>query len=152
MFNQTTEYALRAVAHLAAGDDQPATTARLAADTQVPAGYLAKVLNDLARNGIVRSRRGPSGGFCLARKATDLTVLEVIDAVSPIQRIHACPLGLPEHVSLCPLHQLLDDALADAEAAFASVTIGELVESADDGRALCDKAARCRETKRRRRT
>lgn len=127
MISQTAEYALRAVVHLADhGDSRPAQ--QIAAATQVPAPFLSKVLQALARAGLVRSQRGLHGGFVLAKPAAEMTVLDVINAVDPIQRIQGCPLKLAEHsLHLCPLHHRLDQALALVEQTFRQSTIAEMV-------------------------
>src|ERR1041385_6153773 len=67
MFSQTSEYALRVVVYLGSLGDRPATIPQIAAATRAPAGYLAKVLRNLAIRGIVRSQRGLHGGSVLAR-------------------------------------------------------------------------------------
>ena len=128
MFSQTVEYALRAVCHLA--DQAPAarTAEHIAAITRVPPAYLAKVMQGLSRGGIVRSQRGVKGGFALIKKPDELTILEVVQAVDPIQRIRTCPLGLKSHgVRLCPLHTRLDQALASVEDAFRGTTLAEVL-------------------------
>ena len=133
MFTQTTEYALRAVAYLAKDPESPRTTQQIAEVTMVPPDYLAKVLKDLSRSGLVRSQRGPSGGFWLDRDPNELTVLEVVNAVGAIPRIRSCPLDLPEHRhELCPLHRLLDDAAAQIERAFSAATIGALIATTNE--------------------
>src|SRR5689334_11414008 len=119
MFSNTAEYALRAVMHLASRADQARTAKEISEVGRIPVGYASKVLQDLAQAGIVDSRRGPNGGFRLARPPGDITVLEVINAVDPIQRITKCPLNLPEHATkLCRLHQEIDNAIAVVENAF----------------------------------
>jgi Rrf2 family protein len=127
MLSQTTEYALRAVVSIA---QQPGMTAQaIAHESQVPADYLAKVLNLLGRAGIVNAQRGRGGGFSLAVPADEMTVLDVVNAVDPIRRIRTCPLKLKAHAThLCPLHRKLDDALALVEDAFASARIAEMCE------------------------
>ncbi|MFO0826607.1 MAG: Rrf2 family transcriptional regulator [Phycisphaerales bacterium] len=127
MFSSTSEYALRAAVHLASLHGEPATSERIAEATKVPPGYISKVMRDLVVAEIVSSQRGPNGGFTLARPPESITVLDVVNAVTPIQRIRSCPLGNPAHVHLCPLHKRLDDAIAGIEAAFASTTIAQLV-------------------------
>ncbi len=132
MISQTSEYALRAVVHLARAEGERRTTEEIAASTSVPAPYLSKVLQALVRAGLVRSRRGRKGGFELARTPRNLSVYDVIEAVDPLQRIESCPLGLPEHSEcLCALHQRIDAAIAAAEAAFRSTSMAELL--ADPG-------------------
>ena len=123
MFSQTVEYALRAVVHLASEAPAPRTTDQIAAATRVPRAYLSKVLQGLVRGGVVHSHRGLGGGMSLVKSPEDLTILEVVNGVEPIQRIRTCPLGLAAHgVRLCPLHRRLDDALAMVETAFAATT------------------------------
>lgn len=114
------------------------TTEEIARATRVPAGYLSKVLQALSRGKIVRSQRGLRGGFTLARDASDLTVLEIVSVVDPVQRIRECPLGLESHgVNLCPLHRRLDQALAMVERSFAESTIEELIVEPCESIPLC---------------
>lgn len=79
MFSNTAEYALRAVVYLATVPDRRVSSQAIAQAIKVPAQYIAKVLKDLARAGIVDSQRGPSGGFLLAGDARKLSVLSVAD-------------------------------------------------------------------------
>src|SRR5688572_29857748 len=97
MFSQTVEYALRAVVHLAHQAPVAQTTDKIAAVTLVPKAYLAKVLQELRRAGVVTSQRGVGGGITLVKTPAELTILEVVNAVEPIQRIRTCPLGLTAH-------------------------------------------------------
>ena len=128
MISQTAEYALRAVVFLGSQEGRPATTQRIAADTKVPAGYLAKVLQALGRAGLVDAQRGLHGGYALARPLDELTVLEVVNAVDPLQRIHHCPLGLAAHrENLCSLHRRLDEGIALIESLFEQTTVGQLL-------------------------
>ncbi|HEV7221799.1 MAG TPA: Rrf2 family transcriptional regulator [Pirellulales bacterium] len=127
MISQTAEYALRAIVYLADQAETPQTTRQIAAVTLVPAGYLAKVMQGLSRAGLVRAQRGLHGGFTLAKPATDLTVLDVVQAVDPLRRITHCPLGLKGHTALCPLHRRLDGAVAMVEQALGGSTIAELL-------------------------
>lgn len=139
MISQTAEYALRAVIVLASHSEGPMTVPRIAARGRVSAGYLAKVLQELARAGLVVAQRGPRGGFILARSRDELSVLDVVNAVDPLKRIERCPLGLPEHASrLCPLHESLDQGTALVEAHFARITIGALLAAPNPSRPLGD--------------
>ncbi len=139
MISQTTEYALRAMVHLADQAEVPLTTPQIADTTKVPVGYLAKVLGSLAKAGLVRSQRGLHGGFMIALPAEKVTVLDVINAVDPIQRITTCPLGLKAHgKKLCPLHKRLDNAMAQVETAFANSTLADLLADPSPSKPLCD--------------
>lgn len=138
MLPKTADYALRTMVYLAGDPDQSASADQLAGPTKVPRRYLHKVLQDLVRAELVRSRSGPGGGYALARSADSITILDVVNAVAPLERIRHCPLGLPSHTSLCPLHKELDLAYAATEAAFARVTLGELLRSTSEMVPLCD--------------
>lgn len=139
MLSQTVEYALRAVVHLADQLPEARTTEQIAEVTRVPKAYLSKVLQALSRAGVVRSQRGLGGGIALARSPQDLTILEVVNAVEPLQRIRTCPLGLSAHgVHLCPLHKRLDDALAMVERAFGSTTLAEVLAEPTRSTPLCN--------------
>lgn len=133
MISQTAEYALRAVVCLARSEpDRRWTVHDIHDQTEVPEGYLSKVMQQLARAGIVRSQRGRSGGFVLDRTLEELSVLDVINAVDPLQRIHACPLGLAEHEEqLCALHRRVDCELERVEKAFAEASFADLLK--DEG-------------------
>lgn len=139
MFSKTVEYALRAVVYMAGEAPEARTTAQIARATKVPAAYLAKVLQGLRRGGIVAIRRGIGGGVALAREPAGLTILDVVQAVEPLQRIHTCPLGLASHGKhLCPLHRRMDDALATLEEAFRQSTLEEVLADPSRSTPLCE--------------
>ena len=138
MISQTAEYALRAVVYLADQAGEPRTNVQIAEATQVPTGYLAKVMQGLSRARVVNSQRGLNGGFTLKQAPNELTVLTVINAIDPIRRIHECPLGLPSHgTTLCPLHQRIDMAAALVEETFGDTTIAELLKVPSSRKPLC---------------
>lgn len=139
MFSQTVEYALRAVVFLANEAPQARTTDQIATATRVPKAYLSKVLQGLARHNVVHTQRGVGGGITLVKTPGELTILEVVNAVEPIERIHTCPLGLVGHGKhLCPLHRRMDDALASVEQAFQSTTLAEILAEPTSSTPLCD--------------
>lgn len=142
MFSQTTEYALRAVVFLADNVAGARTTQEIAAATKVPRDYLSKVLRELGRAGIVTAQRGKNGGFCLAHAPEQLTILDVVDAVDPLQRIRTCPLGLRTHQTrLCRLHRRLDDAMQHVENELRAATVAEMMQPEGPGssvRPLCE--------------
>jgi Rrf2 family transcriptional regulator, nitric oxide-sensitive transcriptional repressor len=142
MFSQTSEYALRAVVCLAQHTHRPMTTQQIAEKTQVPAGYLSKVLQQLGRASIVDSQRGVHGGFTLRADPQNVTILDVLRIVDPVPRIAHCPLRIKEHgKELCSLHRRLDDALAQIEESFGRTTLADLLADANLGVPLCQSAA-----------
>jgi Rrf2 family transcriptional regulator, nitric oxide-sensitive transcriptional repressor len=139
MFSQTNEYALRVVTYLAMHPGKPAKNADISKVTQVPPGYLYKVLQTLDRAGLVNGQRGMHGGFTLARPADQISVLDVISAVDPLPRIRLCPLHLEGHsIRLCSLHRRIDAAFASVEEAFSKSTVAELLADATACAPMCE--------------
>lgn len=139
MLSQTVEYALRAAVHLADHAPTPRTTQQIADATKVPRAYLSKILQQMNRAGLVHSQRGSGGGITLARMTTQITVLDVVNAVEPIRRITTCPLELQSHgVRLCPLHRRMDNAMAMVEKAFAGTTLAEILAEPSHSTPLCE--------------
>lgn len=138
MISQTAEYALRAIAYLVIASDKAVTTQQIAEATRVPMPYLSKVIQALARGGLVHSQRGLHGGIRLIKDPETLSVYDVIQAVDPLQRITTCPLGLEAHgTHLCPLHRRLDDAFALVERAFRDSTVADLLREPTTSVPLC---------------
>lgn len=138
IISQTAEYGLRAAVLLARAEGTALTTPQLAEATKIPPQYLSKVLQDLRRADIVSSQRGAGGGFVLKRPAQQITVLEVVNALDPIERITTCPLKIKSHgTKLCPLHRKLDDAMATVEQAFGGSTLDQLAAEPESGSPVC---------------
>lgn len=138
MISHTADYALRAIVFLADNPGEAHTTEEIARATKVPVGYLAKIMQGLVRSRLVSSQRGLHGGFMLQRDPRELTVHDVVQAVDPIPRIDRCPLQLEGHgTDLCPLHRVVDDAMARVEELFRRTTIEALIHAPGANRPLC---------------
>jgi Rrf2 family nitric oxide-sensitive transcriptional repressor len=137
MISQAVEYSLRAMVLLAQGAAQSLTVRSMAERGQIPAPYLAKLLQGLSRAELVRSQRGVGGGYLLARAPDKITLADIVNAIEPLQRITRCPLGISGHVSLCPLHRKLDQALATVEQAFQETTLDDLCKEGVGPSPLC---------------
>lgn len=74
------DYALRAMAELAAAD-APRTVEQLSGAQHIPNKYLESILGELRRGGLLRSQRGPDGGYRLARPAAEISIADVIRAL-----------------------------------------------------------------------
>ncbi|TMK38515.1 MAG: Rrf2 family transcriptional regulator [Actinobacteria bacterium] len=76
------DYAVRAAVELAAGDvGSPQKGEAIAEAQDIPISFLENILNQLKAAGLVRSQRGPEGGYWLARPAEEITLAQVIRAV-----------------------------------------------------------------------
>jgi Rrf2 family protein len=76
-----SDYALRAVIELAASDGGHVTADQLAKTQSIPGKFLEAILTQLRRAGLVRSQRGPDGGFWLARPASEISLADIIRAI-----------------------------------------------------------------------
>ncbi|GAB4452622.1 MAG: RrF2 family transcriptional regulator [Armatimonadaceae bacterium] len=127
MISQTAEYALRAIVYLAErGEAQ--TIQQIAKATHIPAGYLSKVMQSLARQDIVSSQRGLGGGFSLVADPHVLTVYEIVQTVDPLRRVTRCPMNLPHHKNqLCEMHSRLNQTMEYTERTFRETTVNDLL-------------------------
>jgi len=75
------DYALRAAIELAAAGPGRVTADQLARAQQIPGKFLETILTQLRRAGLIRSQRGPEGGFWLARPATEISLADIIRVI-----------------------------------------------------------------------
>jgi Rrf2 family protein len=75
------DYALRAAIELAATTGTHTTAEQLARAQKIPGKFLEAILTQLRRAGLVRSQRGPDGGFWLARPAAEISLADIIRAI-----------------------------------------------------------------------
>lgn len=131
------DYSVRAVLDVARHSDEGKRKAReIAAEMEIPQPYVAQVLADLVRNGILIAVAGPAGGYSLSRPASEITLLEVTEAAEGPTTLESCVLrgGPCDWLSVCPVHETwwrAQKALTDSLAAttFADmVTIDEAIE------------------------
>ncbi len=91
---RASSYALHAVAHMAAvGEDRPLASHHIAQARGIPDRFLLKVLKPLVSAQILRSVKGPNGGYRLAKPAAKITMLEIIEAVDGRIQGHTTPVG-----------------------------------------------------------
>lgn len=137
MLSQTSEYALRAMTCLAFSNARLTTTPSLAEMTKVPSNYLAKVLQSLAQAELIIGRRGVGGGYRLARPANEITILDIVNAIDPVDRVHSGPSELASQgAGLRPLYRVLDAASKDVIERFGSTSLHDLVTDPTAGTPL----------------
>ncbi|MEZ4849550.1 MAG: Rrf2 family transcriptional regulator [Bacteroidia bacterium] len=108
MFSKTSKYAIRVILYLATREDpeQKMGAKTLAETLDIPVYFLAKVLQDLARKGVISSNKGPGGGFYLNEENLKNTIADVLTAVEGTELFSGCVLGFPtcSEKNPCPLH------------------------------------------------
>jgi Rrf2 family protein len=96
VITKTGMHAVRALvvlARLPAGEY--AGAAHIARAIDAPSNYLAKLLQNLTHEGLVRSQKGLGGGFCLARAADRISLFDVVDPIERFDRWSGCVVGRP---------------------------------------------------------
>jgi Rrf2 family protein len=124
-------YAVRALSDVAFhGASAPAQLKDVARRQRIPLRFLEQIFQDLRREGLVASKRGPRGGYQLARPAAEICVGDVLRATGgaargPVGRQHRAQ----ELREVCD--QVIDDLTHDMEACFAKVTLADVCARAE---------------------
>ncbi len=109
-FSQSAKYAILTLLRLAVAEGGPLTVRELATDGAIPAAYLAKLVPQLVRAGLLNSARGRGGGIALARPPEAITLAEILRVTDGPAFVQDCPFdsepcpGKPD----CPLAPVWD--------------------------------------------
>lgn len=108
MFSKTCEYGIRAMLFIAQKSEQGNKIGikEISKGVGAPEHFLAKILQDLSRKGIVQSIKGPNGGFFLNGSARKGTLADIVKAIDGDELFIGCGLGLKmcSEKNPCPLH------------------------------------------------
>lgn len=128
-YAQSTELAVDSLLFMAAHDDRQEFSAEeLATAQNLSVSYLAKIMQQLARAGLLRSQRGPKGGYALARSPHEITLLDIAQVFEGSAPLYSCN----AQAKLCSLgsHCLIVSTFREAEAkmhdVLRSVTLAHL--------------------------
>ena len=136
MFSKTTKYGLRAVIYLAlnASKNKKIDAHSVASALEVPQPFLAKILQNLSRAGVINSSKGPGGGFFLSIENKERDLTDVLACLENRNLFDDCVLGLPEcgDANPCLLHHQVKAYKKGLNQQFKEQTIGELVKSVVD--------------------
>jgi len=123
------EYAVRGILYLARQQrGKVSLVGEIAAASDVPKAFLAKILQDFAKVGLVTSSRGTGGGFVLARPADRITLREVVEAVEGPILPNRCLIGAGtcERDGSCRVHPVWERVRQEIVAILDGITIAEL--------------------------
>ncbi len=127
MFSKTCEYAIRALLYIAQQSDAGHKVGfrQIAQAIDAPEPFLAKILQDLTRKGLLQSAKGPNGGFFVA--TMDISLAAVVRAIDGDKLFSGCGLGLPNcsETNPCPIHQQFKSVRAQIQKMLQSSTIGD---------------------------
>jgi len=96
LYSKSVEYAVQALGRLAElPEGEYRMARRIAEEESMPSFFLAKTLQILARDGILHSSKGPTGGFCLATPAKKIRLIDVIETLDGLDGLNSNAAGLP---------------------------------------------------------
>jgi Rrf2 family protein len=107
------EYAVRGLLYLSSQEEGKVSFIEEISEAQdVPRAYLAKIFQTLAKKGLVKSYRGPEGGFALVRKPAEISMLEVIETMEGPMHLNDCLIhaGFCHREESCPVHDVWAEA------------------------------------------
>lgn len=127
--SEAASLALHSMILIAKNPDNPVSVKRIAAVTGASEAHLAKVMQLLARAGMVASTRGPKGGFTLNGNPKDTTLLDIYEAIEgPVKGGHCllhkdkCPMGLKQ----CALGNLIEGTAANSRDYLSGISLDSL--------------------------
>jgi Rrf2 family transcriptional regulator, iron-sulfur cluster assembly transcription factor len=126
-FNQSVVYAIAAVVQIAAdASGKPLSNAAICERTGMPTRFLLQILRHLVNGGVVTSERGVFGGYRLAKPASEITILDIYEAVDSIADDVDMHLDALAPASRRSLTATLDEIVADARKRLTSITVADL--------------------------
>ena len=133
--SRRTDYGVRVILDLALLEQgERASTQEIADRQNIPAPFLAKIISQLSFSGLVSTYRGAGGGVRLARPASEINLLEVIEALDGPVRLNRCALApsLCPRDDVCPVHDIWTQVQADLTDVLSTTSFEALAERAID--------------------
>jgi Rrf2 family protein len=131
--SRRTDYGVRVILDLATQPDSVrASTQEIAERQHIPSPFLAKIVSQLSLAGLVTTYRGAGGGVTLARDASEISLLQVIEALEGPVRLNRCliePDACPRN-SHCPVHEIWAKAQGELISLLEVTTFDELADTA----------------------
>lgn len=123
-----TDYAIRCVLYMSEFPVKVIMVDEIAKAKAIPKSFLSKILQKLARAGIVKSYRGVNGGFQLTRKPRDISLLDVIESIEPIA-MNKCAINqrMCSLSDACSVHPVWVELRKDVEKSLRQYTFANLI-------------------------
>ncbi|GAB4517962.1 MAG: Rrf2 family transcriptional regulator [Allomuricauda sp.] len=138
MFSKACEYGIRSAVYIALQslEGRRVSVGEIAEEIDSPVAFTAKILQQLTRNNIVRSVKGPHGGFEIEREDMDTVKLNMIVKAIDGDKIYmGCGLGLKEcnEHKPCPLHDRFLDIRNNLSTMLRTTSLYELAVGLEEG-------------------
>jgi len=132
IFGSVSEYAIRGLSELATRPPGELVMLEdLIAGTELPRYFMAKIFQRLVHAGILDSSRGRKGGFCLAKPAHEITIMDIVNSLETHDHTDQCVVGLTEcndHMA-CPQHDLYKPIRQRLKDYLSTTTLADLASS-----------------------
>jgi Rrf2 family protein len=145
IYSRSTEYAIRAFVHLAqVPDGKYAMVKQIAEQEGIPAHFLAKILQQLARKGLLRSSKGPTGGFSLRFSPREISIIQLVEALDGLTDYQKCVSGLSEcnDEAPCGMHDSWKALRARIMEYLETTTIADLATALEQKRRALERPRR----------
>ncbi len=131
LVTRETDYAVRCILYLAQEHNRIASVTEVARPMHIPKSFLAKILQRLVRNGILESIRGAQGGFRLAMKPSEISLLSIMEAIQGPAVINVCAVDSKRcrMSSTCAVHPVWVEIRKEVETRLKKQTIAGLVRT-----------------------
>jgi Rrf2 family protein len=130
MLSNTSKYAIRAVIYLSlfATKEKKLGIKEISKKLEIPAPFLGKILQLLARQKVLISTKGPNGGFALGKPPQDISLMSIIETIDGKETFDKCVIRTsPCSISApCSLHDLISHSKNEMKKIFISQTIDDL--------------------------
>lgn len=137
IFSRSCEYGLQAVMYIAMQDRNRKVMIReIAEKVNIPLFFLGKILQKLSKSGLLKSQKGPNGGFTLGSDPNKITALQIVEVIDGLKFNNSCVTGFPKcsNESPCPFHDDWKSIRTSLTRMLESETIEKLMIDAKEGK------------------
>jgi Rrf2 family protein len=139
MFSNSCRYGIRAILYIASKQKGDAKTGikQISNDLDLPSPFLAKILQQLAKQKILKSLKGPHGGFSLLRDPRKITILDIVKTIDGEEIFTNCIIHnstcscVDKNKEPCPLHENYSKVRSEMITLFSTTTVYELVKKTE---------------------
>jgi len=136
MLSNTCKYAVRSLIYLAnyASEERKIGIKKISEDLNIPSPFLGKILQNLAREKILTSTKGPNGGFSLGNKPEKISLYDIIVKIDGESYFNNCIIRLEEcscfsdNESYCPIHKRFSQIRTDLVSFYKNTSLADIIE------------------------
>ncbi len=139
LYSRPCENAIRAMSYLARQSaDRWIAAGEVAKSERLAGPFLARTMFQLAKAGLVQSRKGPGGGFRLARDAREIRLRDIVGVIDGLSGLKECAVGLAECSDRmpCPLHHMWKDVRQRIEKYLESTSLADMAHAVERKKAM----------------